>query len=271
MESDSGSCFPLEILDVVVDHLHDDATSLAACGLAGRSLLSSSRYHLFSCIRLTSSNLASFLELLARPSIANLASLTRKLVADGLFPCVGDENTTRCNMSRALDVMLHLRSVTFFSIIDLNMNHMMTHESTLHSHILAMLSYLPDVLNLDLTAVEYHKGDCLFDLILSFPKLQSLSMRECCWDEHLSSTTVQRLLKQTPFYLRELDLFSADIFARQVMPHVEFTDGHVWDIQCSRLSCDFFPDASVQRFISAIAWSIRELDVCRKSIYHTRK
>ncbi|KAF9044510.1 hypothetical protein BDZ89DRAFT_935760, partial [Hymenopellis radicata] len=38
---------PAELLDHVVDHLHNDPRTLLACSLAGSPLLNASRYHLF--------------------------------------------------------------------------------------------------------------------------------------------------------------------------------------------------------------------------------
>lgn len=69
--------FPPETLDAVVDQLHDDTNPLAACGLACKLLLPSSRYHLFSDITFTGApnQMAQFLELLKQPSVHDLADL----------------------------------------------------------------------------------------------------------------------------------------------------------------------------------------------------
>lgn len=269
MNSDNSAYFPPEILDVVIDHLHDDTASLAACGLACRSLLPASRYHLFSDINFTPWNLASFLELITRSSIIDLPSIIRSVAIHDLLPSDINYHTGRRNMSRALDVMRHLRSVTSLSISGLNM---MKHENTFHSHVLAMLSNLPDVLDLDLLLVYYQQGDYLFDVIHAFPKLQSLSMRRCVWTKPLSPTTVQRLFKQQPLYIRELDLLSTEILARQIMTQ-ETPSMPISEVQCFKLSCGFCPDPSVQRVIDTIGWPIEELfvglnnplDVCKYS------
>ncbi|TBU31554.1 hypothetical protein BD309DRAFT_952205 [Dichomitus squalens] len=42
-----AAMFPAEILDHILDHLHDDYKALGACALAGRALLPTSRYHRF--------------------------------------------------------------------------------------------------------------------------------------------------------------------------------------------------------------------------------
>lgn len=47
---DDHKAFPPELIDIIIDHLHADNKSLAACTLVCRSWLPSSRYHLFSTI-----------------------------------------------------------------------------------------------------------------------------------------------------------------------------------------------------------------------------
>ena len=47
---------PQELIDTIIDHLHDDPPSLLACGLATKKWLPSSRYHLFSRVALHEGN-----------------------------------------------------------------------------------------------------------------------------------------------------------------------------------------------------------------------
>jgi hypothetical protein len=44
---------PTELWDEIIDHLHDDKSTIGTCGLVCRSWISSSRFHLFSTIQLT--------------------------------------------------------------------------------------------------------------------------------------------------------------------------------------------------------------------------
>ena len=66
---------PAEILDGILDHLHDDHKSLGACALAGRALLPASRYHRFNGRFLTRSR-AKLLEPLLTESSALAMSIT---------------------------------------------------------------------------------------------------------------------------------------------------------------------------------------------------
>lgn len=56
--SSSGSTelpeLPAEILDIIVDHLHDDTASLHSCATASKKLLYTSRFHLFYRLRIHS-------------------------------------------------------------------------------------------------------------------------------------------------------------------------------------------------------------------------
>ncbi|KDR68390.1 hypothetical protein GALMADRAFT_231355 [Galerina marginata CBS 339.88] len=82
---------PQETLEEIVDFLHDDRRALLACSLASTRCLPVSRYHLFSEVKLVSTKLCRFLELLDSPwsSIANTIS---RIVFTGYdrsqkFPC----------------------------------------------------------------------------------------------------------------------------------------------------------------------------------------
>src|SRR5271170_2648382 len=60
---------PAELTDRVIDHLHSDRLTLARCSLVCKTWLPASRYHLFNtAIRLTKSNINSFVELLDSPT-----------------------------------------------------------------------------------------------------------------------------------------------------------------------------------------------------------
>lgn len=268
MASDCSSYFPPETLDVVIDHLHDDPASLAACGLACRSLLPSSRYHLFSDVRFTPWNLASFLELITQSSITDIASSVRSVAIDNLLSSDINYHTARHNISLALDVTRHLRSVTSLSISQLNMKSHENHENTLHPHLLAMLSNLPEISDLEFSLVYYNEGDRLFDIIHAFPKLQFLSVRKCHWIKPLSSITVQRPFKQNPLYLREMDLCFSPRLTRQVRAaHGIIPNIPISGVQCFKLSCSFCPDRSVQQIVDAIGWSVEKLFVGLLSPY----
>lgn len=58
---------PPETVDRIIDQLHDDRASLAACSLVSSTFVSSARFHLFSELELDYSKISSFLQLLDVP------------------------------------------------------------------------------------------------------------------------------------------------------------------------------------------------------------
>nr|GAT51631.1 predicted protein [Mycena chlorophos] len=62
---------PPELSDTIIDFLHTDVPSLAACGLVCRAWAPASRYHLYAAIFLTPSNVAAFDGILSKaPALA---------------------------------------------------------------------------------------------------------------------------------------------------------------------------------------------------------
>ena len=57
-----------ELIDTVIDFLHEDRPSLCAFALVSKSCLPSARYHLFSDIDVNSQNFPSFLSLIESTS-----------------------------------------------------------------------------------------------------------------------------------------------------------------------------------------------------------
>jgi hypothetical protein len=55
---------PQELSDIIIDHLHDDRPALGRCGLVCQSWLPSSRFHLFSTIKLFPFNIDTALTIL---------------------------------------------------------------------------------------------------------------------------------------------------------------------------------------------------------------
>ncbi|KAJ7452386.1 hypothetical protein B0H11DRAFT_288820 [Mycena galericulata] len=75
--------FPPEIVDLILDFLHTECTTLAACSLVCREWLPSARFHLFSQIDLDCNNIGSFfddLDVVGTPS----SSRFLKFAATGL-------------------------------------------------------------------------------------------------------------------------------------------------------------------------------------------
>jgi hypothetical protein len=59
--------FPLETIDMIIDYLHDDKLSLAACSLGCRQWLPSTRFHMFCEFKLAVDNFIQVLDVLEHP------------------------------------------------------------------------------------------------------------------------------------------------------------------------------------------------------------
>ncbi|KAJ7607121.1 hypothetical protein DFH06DRAFT_1486606 [Mycena polygramma] len=67
--------FPLEVEELVIDHLHEEKATLGSCGLVCESWLKSSRYHLFGSVFLLKSNWRGFLQLINSPLATFIPSI----------------------------------------------------------------------------------------------------------------------------------------------------------------------------------------------------
>ncbi|KAJ7111654.1 hypothetical protein C8R43DRAFT_1041200, partial [Mycena crocata] len=63
----SAPTLPPEVIDLIIDHLHDHLTSLKACSLVNRTFLASSRYHLHAGVFVTTRNFHAFMGRLKVP------------------------------------------------------------------------------------------------------------------------------------------------------------------------------------------------------------
>lgn len=71
----SGTIFPAELVDSVIDYNHDDPETLMTCALVNRQWTPSSRFHLFSRVTISHTNAREFIQLLASPHCTFLTVL----------------------------------------------------------------------------------------------------------------------------------------------------------------------------------------------------
>lgn len=67
MPSPSEPILPPEVIDLIIDYLHDHRGTLRACSLVGRNWLGGSRHHLFDGVYLAARDLGTFQNLLESP------------------------------------------------------------------------------------------------------------------------------------------------------------------------------------------------------------
>lgn len=194
--------FPLEIYDSVLDYLHSDKSALKACALAGRCLLQTCRYHLFSRITLPLTDVVVFLEF-AEGSPNDLISLVHCLsvrgspTLEGLIPKVPVTARTK-ELKILLRDLTSLRLSSFF-------------WAALPADNQYLLSCLPSVTHLVLDRVSFETAQSLLVFICSFKALHTISFTN--WAKQRSFqefedflTTAPRLLQPVLVHMDILNL-----------------------------------------------------------------
>ncbi|TFK68074.1 hypothetical protein BDN72DRAFT_63824 [Pluteus cervinus] len=109
--SSSPRLYP-ELVDIVIDHCHDDRGTLQALSFVCKDWLPSTRFHLFSQIKLTSHNYPTFLPLLTHPN-STLPHCISKL---NLIQDINNEREWLNHLIPDLTILLpHTRSFTIVS------------------------------------------------------------------------------------------------------------------------------------------------------------
>lgn len=160
-----------ELTDSIIDYLYADKNSLFACGLTCKTWLASSRYHLFSTVKLTSENLSSFNELVNYPS-NNITFVVRHLAIEfGLF-IFGSECREQMisDFPILLNITARLRMVKFLSLKWIDWR--LCSPNILQD----MLSNWGGVETLELHQVVFMNSEKAINFICGFPLLNSLSL-----------------------------------------------------------------------------------------------
>lgn len=72
----TSTIFPAELVDSVIDYNHDDLQTLINCSLVNKEWTPSSRFHLFSMVKISHTNARDFIQLLTSPHCTFLAVLS---------------------------------------------------------------------------------------------------------------------------------------------------------------------------------------------------
>ncbi|KAJ7616650.1 hypothetical protein FB45DRAFT_934661 [Roridomyces roridus] len=148
------SALPPEVVDLVIDNLHDQPAALRVCSLVCRNWLAASRYHLYSEVYVSGSNLISFIHLTGHQH-ESLSSRLRSLHA------------TRF-LSDQLETLWPLLA-EFPQLRGLHLHGPLEFGTTIDEP-------LPLVTSLSLTRVSFVSHEVLKSLLLRFPALQVLSL-----------------------------------------------------------------------------------------------
>src|ERR1700761_3490794 len=156
---------PPEVIDLIIDHLHNDPLTLEACSLVSRNWLSSSRHHLFGSvyIRVTHRRIHCLGEILDSP-----------------------HNTLSFHLRS-----LHATGPPHFSSQFWKLLHVFPLLQSLHIHQIKMLRgceplHLPSISALTLSSVPFSSYRELETFLASFPALKTLTLHDVSCDHDSS-------------------------------------------------------------------------------------
>ena len=195
-----------ELIDIIIDNLHNDKRSLSACCLISKQWVPSCRFHLFSKITVTPHRISSMLHFLESHS-PSIASLVRNLVVDDFSEWGLDEDpeegTRLCFPADKLrHIFLLLRSVEHLHIH--NCYHVIKSD---------MFSVLANVRELVMEDIRLTSLQHTLSFVYAFPKLETLSIiGRSTWGDRSSPPYRYKTRPGQPsFSLRKLDLNDSHI------------------------------------------------------------
>ncbi|KAF9059327.1 hypothetical protein BDP27DRAFT_1431511 [Rhodocollybia butyracea] len=168
---------PPEIFDIIGDFLYDDKQSLLACSLC-RSLLPSTRYHLFSdlSIQPCTKQVLGLIDIL-QSSLNTIAPYVERLMFTNLTQCVfvagvaDVENAIR-KMPRILSLLPYARCVRISNT---------NFEQVPQEITRCLISYLRPSIIIELHSLHFYRFSEFADLVCSLPNLQSVEVKRLTW------------------------------------------------------------------------------------------
>jgi hypothetical protein len=223
---------PQELVDEIIDHLHDDIPTLAACSLTCRSLLHRSRVHKLAHITIASSQpKLQFLDMQA-------AQYVRHLTVDGTVYIPLD-------LSKCPNIhWLSLRNVSFHWY---------------HQHSLALLFPFAALDRLELQGCRFlDKSPSIARFLCGFPKLASLIVPAGVrWSKQQDVTNE---ITNSPPFSGDLHIQYTDV-AQFIDILLSLPNGvHFKSVQ---LSCPAQHIESVNNLLEACGPSLRKLNIAR--------
>ncbi|KAK0500141.1 hypothetical protein EDD18DRAFT_816188 [Armillaria luteobubalina] len=163
---------PPELIDFIIDLLHDDLSSLSTCALVSSQWLARSRFNGFATVQLWPWRASEFYHLLKAPE-CTFASYVSRIEFDG--------NATRPSMANIpFDKVLKFPSLTRVS----------------NNHIISLLGQFTRLEQLELDSLVSHDLRTIVQILCRFPALQHLSahLRFSKYLEHAVQSAEQLLI-----------------------------------------------------------------------------
>ncbi|KAI0080069.1 hypothetical protein K474DRAFT_390078 [Panus rudis PR-1116 ss-1] len=166
---------PQEILDYIIDYLHDDYITLRSCGIVCRACISASRHHLFHEIVLdTPSKAQAFYALLCEAPY--IGQLVRALSLTS-FAFVGDRPAQQTGTDRYIS-RIHPRLLTLLPRVQRLEIQCAEPKETAISH---LVHAFPAVTDLSVRYCTFLNLQQFARLVQSFPLLSSLTTKRVCY------------------------------------------------------------------------------------------
>jgi hypothetical protein len=226
-----------ELIDIIIDNLHNDKRSLSACCLTSKQWVTSCRFHLFSKMTVTSHRIPSLLHFLESHS-TSIASLVRNLVVDdfsaralaplgtGVDPDEGTRSDTLSGVHGGSTVVYsslgRLGTRRPFSIDKLKrIFRLLRSVEYLHIHKCHhvidsnMFSVLTNVRELVMEDIRLNNLQHTLSFVYAFPMLTTLSIvGRSTWRDLPSPLSKYKTRPGQPsFSLRKLDLTDPELFS----------------------------------------------------------
>lgn len=165
---------PIEIVEVIIDHLHNDKETLKACSLVSRRWVFSARYHLVYPIKLHHKNITDFLDLLQSPCL-KIAPSIRDLSFLSIVP---ERNWIPSALSTIEKHLTHVESLTLHGVRWSRL------DSTTTS---SFFRGFQSVTHLTVKAGAFSSFSQCVEFICSFPALVTLTANKCQWDSNTAA------------------------------------------------------------------------------------
>ncbi|TFK41421.1 hypothetical protein BDQ12DRAFT_720273 [Crucibulum laeve] len=250
-----SSRIPSEIVDYIVDYLHDDRLTLLACSLTASPFLATSRLHLFSEVKLDYAGIDTFLQVLDVP-YSTIAPAMRRLVIDKQKA----QNTPAISSSKKREPYIPkyranlVASLQGVQSICLS-NCWLVYIPTPFWH---LLSDLKGVHTLELRKFLSSSTTQFLSYVCALPSLKTMSVSEVVWDPLRCDLESFQSQKSLAIPLLEVTKHSQYgilewLMTQQPVPHVN-TLRIVIDTVHGPVVL-----STVQRYLSAVGASVQHL------------
>ncbi|KAF8478790.1 hypothetical protein JB92DRAFT_3149561 [Gautieria morchelliformis] len=242
-----------ELIDIVIDHFHDDLPSLRACCLTCRSWVPRARFHIFRNIVLSAKH-ADALAMILKKS-PHILSLVRSLTI------YGHPEGILAKRLDYLDVAIPLIAPKLIRLKTLRVERMtLAHQ---HPKVLSTLIHNVSTLQeLRIATVEFNRFRDLAALIVAHPFLQCLDLGYIWWTSVREESHWENVFQEYPDLRSRLRCFKLDHISLSVLDWMS-SYYHILPVHTVTQSIISISDIShMARLFQTIGSSLEHLHFC---------